>query len=518
MRILGIMRVRNGSDSLIAALDSLAMWCDDIYVIDDRSSDDTPSTLSSHPSVTNVFTASAYLAADAWAVSEAVGLQLLYRMADFCRPDWVVALDHDFVLHVTGELRKLLDSLPAEVAALRCRLTSSWSDPQYPRMIPLLGFNVGWPCCIWRYYDGLLPGGKKLHNGFSPINISDHGSVIKTDRVTITHAGWNTLDKRIERVQLYRSMDPGNNLNWGVPYDRSLLFGYSLAELDTLKRDYYLFAALGVTRFIGHALSDSVIDQFPRLGAVPSREKVAEIVRKTLAVTTVANDMYPTASSVATAANISANEVTHTWRAFGIKPHSLDTWKLHADNSFVEAVNTIAALYIDPRAEAAAMVLACAQESDQIISPRLAQQNPGSRRSCDCHIAAELLQSIADYALPTTAMTGSMHDLKGFMSLLEALHRSSPSDVDLHLIVNNSVGLVAPSLHEWLLRRHRCYLHFVPTYSSSLHLIAKWLMAMRAREHHAAIGCIPPAVLLQMKNLLSAAGTRNSTLSWVRGA
>lgn len=42
MRILAMTRAHNAGRTLAATLDSLAVFSDDIYVIDDRSTDDTP--------------------------------------------------------------------------------------------------------------------------------------------------------------------------------------------------------------------------------------------------------------------------------------------------------------------------------------------------------------------------------------------------------------------------------------------------------------------------------------------
>lgn len=52
MRILAMTRAHNAGRTLAATLDSLAVFSDDIYVIDDRSTDDTAEILANHPAVT----------------------------------------------------------------------------------------------------------------------------------------------------------------------------------------------------------------------------------------------------------------------------------------------------------------------------------------------------------------------------------------------------------------------------------------------------------------------------------
>ncbi|MEV5379378.1 glycosyltransferase family 2 protein [Streptomyces nondiastaticus] len=241
------MRVRNGGPGLVAVLDGLARWCDDIYVVDDRSTDGTAEVLRSHPRVTNVVHARPDLPGDPWLVPESAGLELLYRMADFCRPDWVVMADDDQAFEVEGDLRARLAALPGEVAGVRCALVSSWNDPQFPRMVPLMGAATSMRCAIWRYRPGLKAGSKPLHNHHWPLDLTDHGRLEDLDGIRVVHSGWDTLDKRIARVRLYQRLDPDNVHNFGAAYDRALLFGYRLDELDRLKADYARRAAAETT-------------------------------------------------------------------------------------------------------------------------------------------------------------------------------------------------------------------------------------------------------------------------------
>ena len=238
MKVLGLMRVRNGEDRLAGALDSLHACCDAIYVIDDRSQDRTAQLLAGHPAVTNVFRVDPELSSREWFFPESMGLNLLYRMADFFAPDWVIALDHDQVVAPAAELRGILASLAPSVAAVLTPLVSVWNDPDYPLMVPLMGRATAPRGNIWRYHPGLEAGTKPLHNGYLPVNIEQFGRIERLDSVTFYQHGWDTLRKRIAKVDLYRSFDPHCAYNFGVPYDRGLLFGYERGDLKGLLREY----------------------------------------------------------------------------------------------------------------------------------------------------------------------------------------------------------------------------------------------------------------------------------------
>jgi murein DD-endopeptidase MepM/ murein hydrolase activator NlpD len=238
VRVLGLCRVHNGALTVARTLDSLAAFCDDIYVIDDRSTDGTHEILSRHPAVTNVVSARSDLPATPWLIPESAGLELLYRMADFCRPDWVVLIDADQTIEADVDIRALLEQTPPDTAALLCPLFSTWSDPLYPDLIPVMGAAATLRGPLWRWRPGLRAGGKALHNPHWPLNIAEFGGIEQVDGLRIRHFGWSTLAERIAKVHHYFALDPDCGLNFGVAYDRSLLFGYSLAEIDLLKADY----------------------------------------------------------------------------------------------------------------------------------------------------------------------------------------------------------------------------------------------------------------------------------------
>jgi hypothetical protein len=48
----------------------------------------------------------------------------------------------------------------------------------------------------------------------------------------------------------------------------------------------------------------------------------------------------------------SQTAISRIWRAFGLKPHLEQTWKLSADPRFIDKVRDIVGLYLDPPAHA----------------------------------------------------------------------------------------------------------------------------------------------------------------------
>lgn len=164
--------------------------------------------------------------------------ELLYRMADFYRPDWIIQLDDDEYIQNGGDVTRVLAAIPQSVSCIKFPKTSSWNDVQYPELVPLMGNATNMSAAVWRYYPGLRAGTQPLHNPRYPANIEAHGEVIRSHELRFIHQGWDTLEKRINAVDRYSRLDPEFKLNHGVPYDKGLLFGYKRDELDQLLVEY----------------------------------------------------------------------------------------------------------------------------------------------------------------------------------------------------------------------------------------------------------------------------------------
>ena len=238
MKVLGLSFVRNAEARLPAALDSMAVYCDQIFLIDDRSTDRTGEILQAHPAVTNVFTVDPALSDAPWYIPESTLLGMLYRMADLCQPDWVVLLSADESIVPAEQVRALLSGAEPDTAGFQMHLVSAWNDDLYPFMVPIMGQARSQAGRIWRYRPGLVSSEKRLHNSYFPVNITDFGRVEFRGDFVIDHAGWSTLAERIAKVDLYTALDPDIELNNDIPYDVGLLFGFGRHQIDDLVWEY----------------------------------------------------------------------------------------------------------------------------------------------------------------------------------------------------------------------------------------------------------------------------------------
>ena len=91
------------------------------------------------------------------------------------------------------------------------------------------------------------------------------------------------------------------------------------------------------SRFVAKRL-EGLSDE-PRPGA--PRKVSDEVVVATLEQTPPRGDTHWSTRSMAKAMGLNQTAVSRTWRAFGLKPHLVDDWKLSADPQFIDKVRDI---------------------------------------------------------------------------------------------------------------------------------------------------------------------------------
>jgi transposase len=232
------------------------------------------------------------------------------------------------------------------------------------------------------------------------------------------------------------------------------------------------------SRFVAKRL-DGLADE-PRSGAprTITDDDVEAVIVKTLEETPRDATHWST-RSLANSTGMSQSAISRIWRAFGLKPHLTETFKLSPDPQFIEKVRDVVGLYVNP--PEGALVL-CVDEKSQIqavdrTAPVLPLR-PGTpeRRTHDyVRNGTTNLYAALDVASGNVIADLTVrHRAVEFRRFLNLINRSVPDDLDVHVVVDNSSTHKTPEIHRWLLRHPRFTLHFTPTYSSWLNLVERW--------------------------------------------
>jgi transposase len=190
--------------------------------------------------------------------------------------------------------------------------------------------------------------------------------------------------------------------------------------------------------------------------------------------------------SMARATGMSQTAVSRIWRAFGLKPHQSEVFKLSPDPQFIDKVRDIVGLYLNP--PEAAVVL-CVDEKSQIqaldrTAPVLPLM-PGvpERRTHDyIRYGTTNLYAALDVASgQVIADTSARHRAEEFRRFLNLIERSVPETLSVHVVLDNSSTHKTASIQRWLQRHPRFTLHFTPTYSSWLNLVERWFAELTTK-------------------------------------
>lgn len=232
-------------------------------------------------------------------------------------------------------------------------------------------------------------------------------------------------------------------------------------------------------RFVEGGL-EAIRNNRPRTSQKPSKQQ--ELAQKILDTTTQvkpANATHWSTRTLAKELGVSQSMVHRVWKAAGLKPHLIRTFKLSNDPRFVEKMTDVVGLYLSPPDKA---LVLCVDEKSQCQALERTQKSlplfPGRngtlthdyRRHGTTTLFAALNMldgSIIGECLPR-------HRHQEYLKFLRKIDRETPSDLDLHLIVDNYSTHKHETVKNWLSRHPRFHIHFTPTSSSWLNLIERW--------------------------------------------
>ena len=231
-------------------------------------------------------------------------------------------------------------------------------------------------------------------------------------------------------------------------------------------------------RFVAKRL-DGLVDE-PRPGGPRSiiDEQIEAVVVATLE-RTPRDATHWSRASMAAEAGLSRSTVGRIWRAFGLKPHLADTFKLSTDPLFVEKARDVVGLYLDPPERA---LVLCVDEKSGIQaldrSAPVLPMMPGmpERRTHD-YVRSGTTTLFAALDVASGTVIGSVHRRRRaieFKKFLTKIDTEAPSDLDVHLICDNLSTHKTPSVAAWLDAHPRFHMHFTPTSSSWLNQVERW--------------------------------------------
>jgi transposase len=239
-------------------------------------------------------------------------------------------------------------------------------------------------------------------------------------------------------------------------------------------------------RFVADRLEGLSDEDRPGRPRLIGDEQVEAVIAKTLEERP-GQDTHWSTRSMASATGMSQSAISRIWRAFGLKPHAVQTWKLSTDPQFVDKVRDVVGLYMSPPENA--LVLAVDEKSQMQAIDRTAPILPimptTPERATHDYIRHGTTSLFAAFDLASGSVIAQhyrRHRHQEFLRFLKLIDTAVPKDLDLHLVLDNYATHKTEKVKAWLIRHPRFHLHFTPTSGSWLNLVERWFAELTRRK------------------------------------
>ena len=226
----------------------------------------------------------------------------------------------------------------------------------------------------------------------------------------------------------------------------------------------------------------------PRSGAPRTigDEQVEAVITRTLESVPKAATHW-SSRGMAEASGLSVSTVQRIWRAFGLQPHRLETFKLSTDPDFVAKVRDVVGLYMAPPERA---LVLCVDEKSQIQALDRSQPmlplRPGepARKSHDYtrHGTTSLFAALDVASGRVIGKCYPRHRAVEFRKFLDEIEAAVPRDLNVHLVMDNYATHKTQLIRNWLAKRPRWHVHLTPTSASWINQVERFFALLTDRQ------------------------------------
>ena len=260
-------------------------------------------------------------------------------------------------------------------------------------------------------------------------------------------------------------------------------------------------AALWRSRFLEHGI-EGLLQDAPRPGRTATICRASLIDKTTRSIPSNATQW--STRTMAREMGISKASVSRIWRASGLKPHRVESFKVSNDPQFAEKLEAIVGLYLNPPEHA--LVLSV-DEKSQIQA--LDRTQPGlpmkkGRGATMTHDYKRNGTTTLFAALDTA--TGEVYGLcqqrhrhQEWLHFLRMIDQTVPAGKQIYLICDNYATHKHERVQRWLQKHSRFHVRFTPTSASWLNMIERFFRDLTTNQ-------IRRGVFQDLEQLITAIG------------
>jgi len=240
-------------------------------------------------------------------------------------------------------------------------------------------------------------------------------------------------------------------------------------------------------RFMEAGVDGLLRDKTRKPGKAPVADPlVARLIARTLG-DPPGETTHWTSRAMASAMGLAVSTVQKIWRAHGLAPHRLRTFKLSRDPYFATKLRDVVGLYVDPPAHA---VVLSVDEKSQIQALDRTQPGLPMKRGRAGTMTHDYIRN------GTTTLFAALNILDGtvigqcmqrhrhqeFLRFLNRLERDIPAGRRVHVVLDNYGSYTHPKVRAWLARHPRWTFHFTPTSASWLNAVEGFFAKLTRRR------------------------------------
>jgi len=176
---------------------------------------------------------------------------------------------------------------------------------------------------------------------------------------------------------------------------------------------------------------------------------------------------------------LSRTTVQREWKARGLKPHLVKTFKISNDPHFEDKLIDVVGLYLNPPDNA---IVLSFDEKSQIQALDRTQPSLPMKQGRPGTVTHDYKRNgtttlFAALNVLTGELIGqrfSRHRHEEFLSFLKLIDREVPKGKAIHIVLDNYATHKHENVAKWLDKHKRFHLYFTPTSSSWLNLVERW--------------------------------------------
>lgn len=253
-----------------------------------------------------------------------------------------------------------------------------------------------------------------------------------------------------------------------------------------------------------------------------SDDKIKAVIEATLHSTPEAQTHWST-RTMAKEQGLSHMAIQRIWRKHNLQPHRIETFKLSRDKNFVEKLRDVVGLYMNPPDKA--LVLSVDEKSQIQALDRTQPGLPMKIGRCQTMTHDYKRHGTTTLFAALNMLDGSVigkclprHRAEEFIKFLKLVDKKTPSNLDLHLVVDNYGTHKTESVKRWLQRHPRFHLHFIPTSSSWLNMVERWFREITDKRIRRGVFHSVPDLIAEIENYLDAHNRDPKIFTWTKDA